>query len=309
MDFMHYSVLLNESIDLLNIKPHGVYIDGTLGRCGHTKEILKKLGPDGILIAFDKDPEAIEYAKREINDPRFHLFHGSFAEINEILEQLNILEVDGVLLDLGISSPQIDTPERGFSFRFDAPLDMRMNNLDGMSAADWINSADETELANVFWRYGEEKFSRKIAKAIVAQRINSPFKTTFELVSLVSNQIPYREKGQNPATRVFQAIRIHINNELSDLEKLLISVPTRLKLEGRIVVISFHSLEDRIVKQQFSNLATVEKLPKWVMMNERESEFKVIAKKIKASSSEILENNRSRSAIMRCLERVGVKNN
>ncbi len=309
MDFMHYSVLLNESIEMLNIKPDGVYVDGTLGRCGHTKEILKKLGVGGILIAFDKDPDAIEYARHEINDPRFHLFHGSFAEINKVLEQLGIVSIDGILLDLGISSPQIDTPERGFSFRFDAPLDMRMNNLQGISAADWINHADEVELADVFWRYGEEKFSRKIAKAIVSQRINTPFKTTFELVNLVSNQIPYREKGQNPATRVFQAIRIHINNELTDLENLLELIPIRLKLGGRIVVISFHSLEDRIVKQKFTSLATVEKLPKWVMMNECDSEFKVIAKKIKASASEILENNRSRSAIMRCLERVSVKNN
>lgn len=306
---MHYSVLLQESVDLLNIKSNGVYIDGTLGRCGHTNEILKRLSSDGVLIAFDKDPEAISYARKTIQDPRFKLIHGSFADINTCLDELGIVGVDGVLLDLGISSPQIDTPERGFSFRFDAPLDMRMDYSGGISAADWINSASESELADVFWRYGEEKFSRKIAKAIVARRDNSHIVTTAQLADLVSAQIPYREKGQHPATRVFQATRIHINNELGDLEKILQTIPAKLKVGGRIVVISFHSLEDRIVKQQFASLATVEKLPKWVMKNEEASEFKVVAKKIKASSNEILENSRSRSAIMRCLERISVKSN
>ncbi len=307
---MHYSVLLNESIELLNINPEGIYVDGTFGRGGHSKLILSKLGPNGRLIAFDKDPEAANFAKENFNDQRFKLVHDSFASLATSLQGIGISNIDGVLLDLGVSSPQLDTPERGFSFRFDAPLDMRMNNQQGISASDWINFAPEAELADVFWRYGEEKFSRRIARAIVAKRESEKITTTLGLANLISEVMPYREKGQHPATRVFQAIRIHINNELGDLEKLLKDAPQLLNLGGRIVVISFHSLEDRIVKNSFANLSAKDKLPKWVMVNqELTSEFKVIAKKVKASSLEVAENSRSRSAIMRCLERVNVKNN
>lgn len=304
---MHYSVLLNESIDLLNIKPDGCYIDGTFGRGGHSQVILAKLSSKGRLIAFDKDPEAVNYAKDIINDERFTIVHNSFATTKDYLEANNINTVDGVLLDLGVSSPQFDTPERGFSFRFDAHLDMRMNNSSGRTADEWINTADETELADVFWRYGEEKFSRRIARAIVNRRNISPLKTTTSLANLIAEQIPYKEKGQHPATRVFQAIRIYINNELGDLESILEVMPTKLALNGRMVIISFHSLEDRIVKNKFNKLAEGEKLPRWVMVNDKPSDYKVIAKKIKASSTEIQENSRSRSAVMRCLERVDVK--
>lgn len=307
---MHYSVLLKESIDLLQVKSDGIYIDGTFGRGGHSQEILKLLGANGRLIAFDKDPEALAYAAKTINDNRFTLIHASFADLKAKLAEIGINSLDGVLLDLGVSSPQLDTPERGFSFRFDAPLDMRMDNTHGVSAAQWLNSGEETELANVFWRYGEEKFSRRIAKEIVKRRETQPLETTTQLAELVASVIPYREKGQHPATRVFQATRIQVNNELGDLEQILADAPKLLNLAGRMVVISFHSLEDRIVKTSFADYTSVDKLPKWVMISEESSsEYKVIAKKIKAGNDEIAENSRSRSAIMRALERVSVKSN
>lgn len=306
---MHYSVLLNESIQLLNINPNGVYLDGTFGRGGHSQEILAKLSPSGKLIAFDKDPEAINYADKFKSDNRFQICHASFASAEKIIKSNFAGQVDGVLLDLGISSPQVDNPERGFSFRYEAPLDMRMDNSSGLSAADFINSASEEELIKVFWEYGEEKFSRKIAKAIVNDRQSKPIETTLELAGLIERLIGRREVNKHPATRVFQAIRIHVNNELGDLIEFLDSVPQLLKLGGRIVIISFHSLEDRIVKNKFNQLASVKELPKWVMANPEESEYKVIAKKIKATEKELAENARSRSAVMRCLERVSVKNN
>lgn len=307
---MHYSVLLNESIDLLQIKSGGVYVDGTFGRGGHSREILKRLGDNGRLIAFDKDPEALAYAMGTINDSRFTLIHASFAELKNKLAEISIDSVDGILLDLGVSSPQLDSPERGFSFRFDAFLDMRMDNSQGMSAAQWLNSAEEVELADVFWRYGEEKFSRRIAKEIVKKRNIQQLETTTQLAELVASVIPYREKGQHPATRVFQATRIQVNNELGDLEQILADAPKLLNLAGRMVVISFHSLEDRIVKTSFADYTSVNKLPKWVMVSEEDSsDYKVIAKKVKAGNNEITENSRSRSAIMRALERTNVKNN
>ena len=304
---MHYSVLLRESVDLLNIKADGIYIDGTFGRGGHSRAILARLGENGRLIAFDKDPQALSYGRENISDPRLTLLHDSFANLKHQLSALGIEKIDGVLLDLGVSSPQIDTPERGFSFRFAAELDMRMDYTRGESAAEWLNKAEETELADVFWRYGEEKFSRRIARAIVAQRQQGLLQTTTQLADLVSAQISYREKGQHPATRVFQAVRIKVNNELGDLESILTQAPQLLKVDGRLVVISFHSLEDRIVKTRFADLVKADDLPKWVMVSEVASEFKLIAKKIKAGGDEIANNSRSRSAIMRCLERVSVK--
>lgn len=301
---MHYSVLLRESIELLNIKPNGIYIDGTFGRGGHSQVILELLNDDGKLIAFDKDPEAIQFANKFATDKRFTIVHDSFANVEVYLEKFGIQKVDGVLLDLGISSPQIDTPERGFSFRFDAPLDMRMNNTQGMSAKDWLNTADYQDLVKVFWEYGEEKFSRKIASKIVDVRENKPIVTTSDLAKLVESVIPYKEKGQHPATRVFQATRIHVNEELHDVEKILDDIPSYLSKNGRFVIISFHSLEDRIVKSKFANLSVGEKLPRWVMANDKPSDYKVIAKKIKASKEELEENARSRSAVMRCLEKI-----
>ena len=301
---MHYSVLLQESIELLNIKPDGVYIDGTFGRGGHSRVILEKLGANGKLIAFDKDPEAVEYAKQNFIDSRFKIIHASFASITKQLVDLGINQIDGILLDLGVSSPQLDNAERGFSFRHDAPLDMRMDNSKGITAAEWLLTASEEEMADVFWRYGEERFSRRIAKAIVRERETKILATTTELAKLVEAQIPYKERGKNPATRVFQAIRIQVNNELGDLEQILTDAPQMLALNGRFVVISFHSLEDRLVKTAFNEFATADKLPKWAMVTGEEAEFGVIAKKVRASMAEIDENSRSRSAVLRCLERL-----
>jgi 16S rRNA (cytosine1402-N4)-methyltransferase len=306
---MHYSVLLQESIELLNIKPDGVYVDGTFGRGGHTQAILQLLGDNGRVLAFDKDPQAIEYAQQVIGDSRLTVVHASFATLGAYLQHQQIPAIDGVLLDLGVSSPQLDTPERGFSFRFSAPLDMRMDTTSGMTAAEWLNSASEAELAEVFWRYGEERFSRKIARAIVSARANEMLTTTSQLANLISATVPFKEKGQHPATRVFQAIRIYINNELADLEQILIDAPTWLALGGRMVVISFHSLEDRIVKNSFNQLASPPKLPKWVMTQDQPALFKVVAKKVRAGVNELSENSRSRSAIMRGVERIGVTHN
>ncbi len=300
----HYSVLLNESVELLSIKADGLYIDGTFGRGGHTQAILAKLNEQGRLIAFDKDPEAIAYAKEFILDKRFTIIHGSFSSLLSSLDGLKISKIDGLLLDLGVSSPQLDTQSRGFSFRFDAILDMRMDNTIGQSANEWINSANEEDIAYVLWHYGEERFSRKIAKAIIARRTQEPIVTTTQLAKLISENIHVKDKAQHPATKSFQAIRIFINNELGDLEKILLDSPKLLNKGARIVVISFHSLEDRIVKQAFNNLVSTDKFPKWVMVQNSAPEYKVIAKKIKASDKELAENKRSRSAVMRSLEKL-----
>lgn len=301
---IHYPVLLNESIELLNIKPDGIYVDGTFGRGGHTQEILDRLSENGRLIAFDKDPDAHVYAREHFKDKRLTLIWDSFVSMKNQLAELDIKQVDGILLDLGVSSPQLDDEKRGFSFRFDAPLDMRMNTSQGISAKEWINSVDETELAGVLWNYGEERFSRRIAKAIVEKRQISPIETTKELANIIDNAMPFREKGKNPATRSFQAIRILINNELGDLEALLAQVPDLLSVDGVMAVISFHSLEDRIVKNVFNDLAKVKNLPKWVMATPELPSYEVIAKKIKASYSELEENVRSRSSILRAIKRL-----
>jgi 16S rRNA (cytosine1402-N4)-methyltransferase len=300
INMLHYPVLLRESVDLLNIKPDGFYIDGTFGRGGHTREILSRLSDNGRLLAFDKDIEAIEYGCAQIEDKRLRLIHDSFANISCHIDT----KIDGVLLDLGVSSPQLDTKERGFSFRFDAMLDMRMDNTSGLSASDWINSVDEITLADVLWRYGEERFSRKIAKSIIKIRELEPITTTTKLAEIIKQAVPFSEKGQHPATRSFQAIRIFINNELGDLESVLDTIPNCLNSLGRIVVISFHSLEDRIVKMRFNALSKIEQLPKWVNKQANTPEFRVIAKKIKAGLYETTQNNRSRSAVLRGLEKI-----
>jgi 16S rRNA (cytosine1402-N4)-methyltransferase len=300
----HYSVLLNESIKLLDIKPAGIYVDGTFGRGGHARKILELLDLHGRLIAFDKDPEAQGYAKTHFQDQRLTLIHDSFANIDLHLSELGINTVNGILLDLGVSSPQIDDEHRGFSFRFDSKLDMRMDNSKGQGAAEWINSVDEKSLADILWRYGEEKFSRRIAKKIVMTRCEKPIATTHELVDIIASCIPYKEKGQHPATRSFQAIRIYINNELEDLELMLAKIPQLLAVHGKIVVISFHSLEDRIVKKAFNELVEDQVLPKWVMASDVPKKYKIVAKKIRPCNKELMENSRSRSAILRCLEKL-----
>lgn len=300
----HYSVLLEESIELLNIRPDGIYVDGTFGRGGHSQQILNKLGALGRLIIVDKDLEAISYAKEQFKDKRVTIVHDSFAQIGDELAKLGIKSVDGILLDLGVSSPQLDNKERGFSFRFSGPLDMRMNTSQGITASEWISSVSEADLADVLWRYGEERFSRRIARQIVLSRKISPITTTDGLASIISKVLPFKEKGQHPATRSFQAIRIYINSELEDLEQFLLRAHTLLNNKGRIVIISFHSLEDRLVKQAFNRLASGEMLPKWVTKMPELAKFKVIAKKLRAGTKELMENSRSRSAVLRTLEKV-----
>lgn len=302
---LHYSVLLKESIELLNVKSNGAYVDGTLGRGGHTKEILRILGENGRLVAFDRDMDAVDYAKKNLNDTRLEIVHDNFSNISKYLPSLGIERIDGIILDLGVSSPQLDDACRGFSFMQDAILDMRMDNTCGENARDWINRVSEEELAEVLWRYGEEKFSRRIAGNIVKDRIKKPIETTLELAAIIAKSVPNAKKyDKHPATRSFQAIRIYINNELGSLEALLTKLPDILNVGGRAVIISFHSLEDRIVKTFFNNLSTPHKMPKWVMQEEELACYKTIAKKVKASSEEINENTRSRSAIMRCIERL-----
>lgn len=302
----HYSVLLKESIELLEIKADGVYVDGTFGYGGHAREILALLGPKGKLIAFDKDPQSHIYATQFFSDDRLILFHKSFSKIGECLASLDIRQVDGILLDLGVSSPQLDDAARGFSFRFDAQLDMRMDTSSGLSAKQWINTVTEAELADILWRYGEEKFSRMIAKAIVKKRQVAPIETTKELAEIVGAALPFKEKGKHPATRTFQAIRIFINDELGELEDMLNKTMESelLAANGNLVVISFHSLEDRIVKNVFNRRAQVENLPKWVTAAPTAPNYRISAKKIRASVKEIATNARSRSGILRAIKRI-----
>lgn len=242
----HTTVMLQEAVAALVHDAHGCYVDGTFGRGGHSRAILAKLASDGGLIAFDKDPEAIAHAQEAIRDARFAIRHAGFSAMRE----LPVGSVDGVLLDLGVSSPQIDTPQRGFSFRYEGPLDMRMDTTRGQSAADWLATAETQHIAKVIRDYGEERFAAQIAKAIVARRqAGGPIATTSELAQLVANTVKTREPGQNPATRTFQAIRIFINAELEELQQALDAALLILKPGGVLAVITFHSLEDRIVKQ------------------------------------------------------------
>lgn len=300
----HFSVLLQQSIKLLNIKPNGIYVDGTFGRGGHTQAILNSLGPDGKLFAFDKDVVAVDHAHQTITDSRFTIIHDSFANIKDQLARYGPQKVDGVLLDLGVSSPQIDEAWRGFSFMQDGDLDMRMDNTRGVSCKDWLATVSEADLVQVLWEYGEERFARKIAQNILKEREVKPITRTLELARIIERSIPYREKSKHPATRSFQAIRIKINDELADLESFLEIVPEVLNHEARVVIISFHSLEDRIVKTQFNKLSQGLKLPKWVMMADAMPEYKLIAKKVKPELDELNKNARSRSAILRCLEKI-----
>lgn len=301
----HITVLLDEAVDALlgaaGDAPAGEWIDGTFGRGGHSRRILERLGPEGRLRAFDKDPEAIQEAAR-ITDARFSIQHEGFSH----LADLPAASVQGVLMDLGVSSPQIDTPERGFSFRFDAPLDMRMDPTRGLSVAEWLADAEMQQIAEVIRDYGEERFAGPIAKAIVARRQDKgPLATTAELTELVAGAVRTREAGQNPATRTFQALRIFINAELQELEQALEASLRVLAPGGRLVVISFHSLEDRIVKQ------FIAKHSKEVF--DRRAPFAppvpmrfTALERIKPSAAEVAANPRSRSAVMRVAQRTEV---
>ena len=304
----HETVLLDEAVEALAIKPEGIYVDCTFGRGGHSAEILRKLGRQGRLIALDKDVAAVAHG-RKLDDARFHIEHSGFAHLAKVLDELGVDIVDGILLDLGVSSPQLDEALRGFSFRFDAPLDMRMDTSRGMTAAQWLEKVEETELAEVIHEYGEERFARQIARAIVAARKIEPVKTTWQLVELVGKTVRTREAGKNPATRTFQAIRIYLNQELEELELVLPQCVSRLKCGGRLVVISFHSLEDRIVKRFMRDTAEADKLPRNVPIRASEvpkGKLRLIGRAVRAGQTELQRNPRARSAVMRVAERSDV---
>lgn len=307
-DLTHHSVLLTEAVDALAIegeRMNGIYLDGTFGRGGHSRLILQKLGQDGRLIAFDKDPQAIAVAKT-IRDSRFEIVHESFADLDAVLDRFGIEKIDGILLDLGMSSPQVEDTSRGFSFRLDGPLDMRMDPTRGISAAEWLASESEQKIAEVIREYGEERFAVQVAKAIVNGRSVEPITGTKRLASIVAKAVKTREKGKDPATRTFQAIRIYINQELENLEIGLAKAWERLALHGRIAVISFHSLEDRIVKRFFAHRATVRQPNRRLPIRAAElphAAMKLISRK-KPSAAEVDVNPRARSAILRVAERV-----
>lgn len=311
-EFSHRSVLLDSAVDYLVNDPDGYYVDGTFGRGGHSRLILGRLGEAGQLLGIDKDPEAITAARElEAQDSRFHCFHGSFAELDAAAIGQGWKSVSGVLLDLGVSSPQLDDASRGFSFMRDGPLDMRMNTGQSPSAAQWLATAEEAEIADVIWRYGEERFSRRIARLLVQRRQEAPVETTRQLAELVSEAVPRKEKHKHPATRTFQAIRIFINRELEDLEIGLRAAVDRLATGGRLVVISFHSLEDRLVKRFMRDLARGPQMPKGVPVtaNQEASDFRLVGKANRAGADEVSDNLRARSAVMRVLERTDVRKN
>ncbi|WP_312265782.1 16S rRNA (cytosine(1402)-N(4))-methyltransferase RsmH [Neisseria sp.] len=301
--YQHITVLLHEAVDALAIRENGIYVDGTFGRGGHSRLILAKLGREGRLVVFDKDPQAIAVAERLAQqDARVSVVHDGFSAFNRALDDLGVDKIDGALFDLGISSPQIDEGSRGFSFRFDAPLDMRMDPTRGMSAAEWLAVADEKELNEVIKNYGEERFSRQIARAIVSQRETEPIDTTGKLAKLVAQAVRTRERGQDPATRTFQAVRIFINRELEEIKAVLPQVVGRLNENGRLAVIAFHSLEDRIVKQFIRRYSQAEPLPKWAAVREADRPVPPLqqeGKAQKASAEEVSANPRARSAVLR----------
>ncbi len=304
----HATVLLQEAVEALEIKSDGIYVDGTFGRGGHSRLILQQLGSHGRLIALDKDPLAIA-AAQQITDVRFQIIHSAFADLDAVLQELHVPQVDGVLLDLGVSSPQLDDAQRGFSFRFDAPLDMRMDTSKGQTAAEWLAVAEESLLRGVIRDYGEERFAAQIARTIVAARQKQPIETTRQLSEIVAQAVRTREPGQNPATRTFQAIRIYLNQELDELARILPQCVEHLRDKGRLVVISFHSLEDRMVKRFLRDMAEGDKLPRNVPIRASEvpqGKVQLIGKPIRASEAELAINPRARSAIMRIAERQGV---
>ena len=304
---LHQTVLQAEAIEALAIKKDGNYIDATFGRGGHSKAILSSLSEKGCLIAIDRDPEAITHANKfKDQDSKLKVVQATFGEIGKLEETEELRgKVDGILFDLGVSSPQLDNPDRGFSFMHDGPLDMRMNQMDQLSAAQWIKTATEKEIADVLFRFGEERYSRRMAKRIVEARRQKDIETTGQLAELVKAANPAWEKGKHPATRAFQAIRIHINNEIEQIEKALDEAVELLRGEGRLVVISFHSLEDRIVKNFLTNKAKGDKFPRDVpvTVEQLNPTLKKIGKAIRAKETEVLNNPRARSAVMRVAEK------
>ncbi|WP_255988389.1 16S rRNA (cytosine(1402)-N(4))-methyltransferase RsmH [Chitinolyticbacter albus] len=304
MSLVHKTVLLHEAVDALAIQPEGSYVDGTFGRGGHSRLILSRLGERGRLIAFDKDPAAIAEAAT-ISDPRFTIVHEGFAGLGDALAERGVTAINGLLLDLGVSSPQLDDGSRGFSFRFDAPLDMRMDTTRGITAAEWLNTADQQDIAEVIRDYGEERFAKQVAAAIAARRLEQPIATTRELATLVAGAVRTREPGQDPATRTFQALRIFVNRELEELSLILPQALRLLVPGGRLSVIAFHSLEDRIVKR-FMQDASKSDLPDRLPIRAAElppPPLRILGKPVRASAEEVGDNPRARSAILRAAEK------
>lgn len=308
----HKPVLLDEVIEALNIRADGFYIDGTFGRGGHSREIFKRLGPKGRLLAFDKDPDAIMSVDNDlIQDDRFEIIKGSFTMLMQHVHRHEVAaQVAGVLFDFGVSSPQLNDAARGFSFRFDAPLDMRMNPTEGQSVAQWLASASETDIANVIYEYGEERASRRIAKAIVNARCEYPIETTSQLEALVFKAAPPRKNAKkhgdvHPATRTFQALRIFINRELDEIKEVLPQAVDVLCPHGRLAAISFHSLEDRIVKRFMRDQSTPKVYPPElpIMPDASDVKLKLVGKPVRASKAETDQNPRARSATLRIAER------
>ncbi len=306
----HQPVLFDEVLQAMQVKPDGVYIDGTFGRGGHAAAILEQLGEHGRLIVMDKDPQAIACARaKHAGDQRVTIIHDDYAEMkNHISEQGLANQVDGVLLDLGVSSPQLDDATRGFSFQQNGPLDMRMNTEQDETAQQWISKASEKEIADVLWRFGEERFSRRIARKIVEYRQQEPINDTDTLVSIIKGCVPAGKEKKHPATRSFQAIRMRINHELENVEQVLADIFDVLKVGGRLLVISFHSLEDRLVKRFFKQQSTTPSIPRGLPVRESELSVSIrlrtIGKAIKAGVQELSQNPRSRSAVLRVAERV-----
>ncbi len=306
----HLSVLFEESLQGLNIKPDGFYIDCTFGRGGHSKGIMDQLSESGRLLAFDRDLAAINsvYADEMQKDSRFTMHHGCFSDLEAVVNQIGWQgQVDGVLMDLGVSSPQLDDSLRGFSFMKEGPLDMRMDDSTGLSAAEWLQNVEEKDLVKVLFEYGEERFARRIAKAVIERRDSSPLQTTLDLAKLIETAVPKREKHKHPATRSFQAIRIEINSELEEIKTGLQQAINVLAPAGRLVVISFHSLEDRIVKRFIRNESGRKVNPGRLPIREMDIEqgvLKRLGKAVKAGKAELQNNPRARSAVMRVAERV-----
>lgn len=301
----HTPVLLQAAVDGLKVRADGVYVDCTFGRGGHSREILARLGAHGRLIALDRDPAAIA-GHGGLEDGRLTLVHQSFSGLKAVLDAQDIAHVDGILLDLGVSSPQLDDGTRGFSFRVDAPLDMRMDTSGGITAADWLARADEQEIREVIRNYGEERFAKQIAAAIVAARARKPVATTRELAGIVAAAVRTREPGQDPATRTFQALRIFVNQELEELMSVLPQCVAALAPQGRLVVISFHSLEDRIVKRFVRDESNPPRLPARLPLRAAElpqPRLKAVGKLQRPDAAEIAANPRARSALMRIAER------
>lgn len=301
----HVSVLLSEAVDALAIRADGLYIDGTFGRGGHSRAVLARLGPQGRLIAFDRDPAAIA-AGEAVGDARLTLVHSAFSALDDELARLGVQAVDGVLLDLGVSSPQLDDAARGMSFRFDAPLDMRMDTSRGQTVAEWLAEASVGQITEVIREYGEERFAHAIAKAIATARTGGAVATTGQLAALVEKAVRTREPGQHPATRTFQAFRIFINQELEELSRVLPVCVSRLRPAGRLAVISFHSLEDRIVKRFMRDESRPPVLPRRLPVRAADlpaPRLRLVGKALRPGEAEVAVNPRARSAVLRVAER------